>query len=360
MLNYVCKQFDFMKRSLVAIIILISVSVQAQKKNYKVAVVAFYNLENLYDTLDDPKIDDEEFLPNGARNYNANIYLNKLGKLASVIQRLGTDDEKIPCPDGAALLGVAEVENINVLQDLVNHPLIKSRNYQIVHYDSKDRRGVDVGFIYNPKYFEVVDSRALYVRLPSGSKDAYYTRDVLWVKGKLDGEIINVYVNHWPSRLGGEERSAPGRAAAAAVCKKHIDSLMLAEGESKYIVMGDLNDDPISPSLTKVLGAKSSIADTKPGNLFNPWVEMYKNGYGTLAYQDAWGLFDQIIVSYKWLDKKQDGFFFKKQFIFNREFLTENIGRYKGYGMRTWDGLTYRGGYSDHFPTYVVLLKKAD
>lgn len=353
-------QFDIMKRVLVAFLIMISFFVQAQRQNYKVAVVAFYNLENFYDTLDDPKVDDEEFLPTGARNYNGTIYLNKVSKLASVIQRMGTDDDKIPCPDGPAILGVAEVENIHVLQDLVNHPLIKSRNYQIVHYDSKDRRGVDVGLLYNPKYFEVIDSRALYVQLPRGAKDAYYTRDVLWVKGKFNGEIINVYVNHWPSRLGGEERSAPGRAAAAAVSKKHMDSLMLAEGETKYIIMGDLNDDPVSPSLTKVLGCKSSIEETKPGNLYNPWVEMYKNGYGTLAYQDAWGLFDQIVVSHKWLDKKQNGFFFKKQFIFNREFLTENIGKYKGYPMRTWDGLTYRGGYSDHFPTYIVMLKKAD
>lgn len=334
--------------------------VNAQKQNYKVAVVAFYNLENFYDTLDDPNIDDEEFLPSGTRNYNADIYLNKVAKLASVIQRIGTDDEKIPCPDGAAFIGVAEIENKQVLEDLVNHPLIKSRNYKIVHYNSKDRRGIDVAFLYNPKYFVVEDSKALYVFLPTGSKDAYYTRDVLWVKGKFDGETVHIYVNHWPSRVGGEERSAPGRAAAAAVCKKHIDSLMLAEGESKYIVMGDLNDDPISPSLTQVLQSKNSFEATKPGNLYNPWVEMYKNGYGTLAYQDAWGLFDQIVVSYKWLNKKQDGFFFRKQFIFNREFLTENIGKYKGYPMRTWDGLTYRGGYSDHFPTYLVMLKKVN
>ncbi len=334
--------------------------VQAQKQNYKVAVVAFYNLENFYDTLDDPNIDDEEFLPSGTRNYNADIYLNKVTKLASVIQRIGTDDEKIPCPDGAAFIGVAEIENKHVLEDLVNHPLIKSRNYKIVHYNSKDRRGIDVAFLYNPKYFVVEDSKALYVSLPTGSKDAYYTRDVLWVKGKFDGETVHIYVNHWPSRVGGEERSAPGRAAAAAVCKKHIDSLMLAEGETKYIVMGDLNDDPISPSLTQVLQSKNSFEATKPGNLYNPWVEMYKNGYGTLAYQDAWGLFDQIVISHKFLDKQQDGFFFRKQFIFNREFLTENIGKYKGYPMRTWDGLTYRGGYSDHFPTYLVMLKKVN
>ena len=124
--------------------------------------------------------------------------------------------------------------------------------------------------------------------------------------------------------------------------------------------MGDLNDDPVSPSLTKVLRCKASVSEMKPKDLYNPWVEMYKQGYGTLAYQDAWGLFDQIIIGDKWLDKKQEGFFFLKQQIFNRGFMTENIGKYKGYPMRTWDGLTYRGGYSDHYPTYLVMLKRTN
>jgi hypothetical protein len=352
-----------MKKILILILAFVWVQSNAQDKqkiNYKVAIVAFYNLENFYDTINDPLVDDEEFLPTGARNYNSEIYLNKVGKLASVISKIGTDDDKIPCPDGPAFMGVAEVENDNVLNDLVNHPLIKDRNYKIVHYDCRDRRGVDVGFLYNPKYFVVEDSKSLFVDLPHGSKDAYFTRDVLWVKGKLDGETIHIYVNHWPSRLGGEERSAPGRAAAAMVSKRHMDSIAKAEGEQKVIIMGDLNDDPISPSLTKVLKCKPSIAETSAGQLYNPWVEMYKQGYGTLAYQDAWGLFDQIIIGHKWLDKKQDGFFFMRQHIFNRGFMTENYGKYKGYPMRTWDGLTYRGGYSDHYPTYLVMLKRTN
>ena len=115
---------------------------------------------------------------------------------------------------------------------------------------------------------------------------------------------------------------------------------------------------PISPSVTKVLGAKGNIADVKPGGLYNPWIDMYKKGIGTLAYQDAWGLFDQIMINYAWLNKKQAGFFYYQQHIFNKEFMIENIGRYKGYPMRTWDGNTYRGGYSDHFPTYIILLKR--
>jgi hypothetical protein len=326
----------------------------AQQKNFKVAIVAFYNCENFYDTTDNPKVNDDEFTPKGPRNYNSKIYWNKVEKLATVISQLGTDIS----PDGPAILGVAEIENDTVLNDLISHPLIKKRNYKFVHYDSRDARGVDVALIYNPKYFTPEESKPLFVSLPSGSKDAYYTRDVLWVKGKFDGETIHVLVNHWPSRVGGEERSAPGRAAAAAVCKVQMAKVAETEPNAKFIIMGDLNDDPVSPSITEVLKAKAKIADVKPGGIYNPWTDLYKKGIGTLAYQDAWSLFDQIMITYPWLNKEQSGFFFYKQFIFNKEFLVESTGRYKGYPMRTWDGLTYRGGYSDHFATYLMMVKR--
>lgn len=347
-----------MRKVFLAFLVCIGFAATAQQKQYKISIIAFYNLENFYDTIDNPLVNDNDFTPKGEKNYNADIYLNKVSNLATVLSKLGTDEKPESLnPDGAAIIGVAEIENDTVLNDLINHPLLKKRGYKIVHYDSKDLRGVDVALLYNPKYFKPEDSKALFVKLPGGSKDSYFTRDVLWVKGKLDGETIHIYVNHWPSRLGGEERSAPARAAAAMVCKNHMDSIAKADGEQKVIIMGDLNDDPTSPSLTEVLKVKGKVKDVRPGGLFSPWIDMYKKGYGTLAYQDAWGLFDQILVSYPWLNKEQKGFFFQKQVIFNREFMTENKGRYKGYPMRTWDGNTYRGGYSDHYPTYLVMLK---
>ena len=327
-----------------------------QKQTYKVAIISFYNLENLYDTINNPVVNDEEFLPSGPRNYDGRIYWDKMGKLATVLSQIGTESN----PDGAAIFGVAEIENDTVLKDLVRHDLLKKRNYKIVHYDSRDARGIDVALLYNPKYFTVTQSDKLFVQLPGGSKDAFYTRDVLWVKGKLDGETVHIYVNHWPSRSGGEQRSAPARAAAASVVKHHTDSIMEAEPGAKIVIMGDLNDDPVSPSIAEVLKAKGKQNEVRKGGLFNPWMDMYKNGIGTLAYQDSWNLFDQIIISYPWLSKNQTGFFYYQPHIFNREYMTENIGRYKGYPMRTWDGNSYRGGYSDHFPTYVVFLKKAD
>ncbi len=347
----------FMKRILLACLaVLAFAGVRAQKQEYKVMVGAFYNLENFYDTVDNTSVNDEEFLPKGAKNYNGAIYWNKVDHLATVLSQIGTE----VTPDGPAFIGVAEIENDTVLNDLVHNARIKDRNYQIVHYDSRDFRGIDVAFLYNPKYFKVIDSRKLFVNLPQGSKDAIFTRDVLWVKGILDGETVHVFVNHWPSRRGGEERSAPGRAAAAKVSKDFIDSLEKTDINAKIVVMGDLNDDPVSPAITRVLKATGNLEKLKPGELYNPWVDMYKKGIGTLAYQDAWGLFDQIMISSAWIDKKQDGYFFYQQHIFNKEFLVENIGKYKGYPMRTWDGNTYRGGYSDHFPTYLVFLKKSD
>lgn len=350
--------FGYMKRSNLLLIILLLTAIgtngQTTKPQYKMAIAGFYNLENLYDTIDNPKVNDDEFTPAGPKNYNSTIYWDKIQHLATVISQIGTNQNV----DGPAILGVAEIENDTVLNDLVRHKLLAKRNYRIVHYDSKDIRGVDVAMLYNPKYFSVEESDKLFVKLPSGTKDAYYTRDILWVKGKLDGETIHVYVNHWPSRSGGEERSAPAREAAARVCRNHMDSILKTEPEAKFIVMGDLNDDPVNNSITKVINAKGKQKDVRKGGMFNPWMELYKNGIGTIAYQDAWGLFDQILISFPWLNKEQTGFFFYQQHIFNKEFMVENVGKYKGYPMRTWDGNTYRGGYSDHFPTYIVLLKR--
>ncbi len=349
--------FDQIMKKLIFLTVLIALSTLGfSQKQYKVAIVGFYNLENLFDTINNPAINDEEFLPAGIKNYNSATYFDKLTKLATVISQIGTDKN----PDGAAILGVAEIENDTVLKDLAAHELLKRQNYKYVHYDSRDLRGIDVGLLYNPKYFTPEQSDKLFVQLPGGSKDAYFTRDILWVKGKLDGEDIHIYVNHWPSRSGGEERSRPAREAAAMVAKKHIDSINKAEPNAKIILMGDLNDDPTNSSVAAVLNAKGKQKEVMKKGLFNPWWDMYKSGLGTLAYQDSWNLFDQVIISYPWLERNQTGFFYYQPFIFSREFMKENIGRWKGYPMRTWDGNSYRGGYSDHFPTYIVLLKKAD
>jgi hypothetical protein len=343
-----------MKRILLLVMSVVALQVFAQEKNYKVAVIGFYNLENLFDTINDPTKNDEDFTPEGANRNNTYVYTDKLGKLSDVVSLIGTDFN----PDGFAFLGVAEVENRKVLQDLVAQPKLKDRNLKIVHYNSPDARGIDVGLLYHPKYFKVKHSESLYVRLEGNNNELYYTRDILWVAGEMDGETVHVFVNHWPSRRGGEEASAPGRAAAAGVAKHVIDSLMAIDVNTKVVLMGDLNDDPVSPSMTEVIGSKGKKEEVKPGGIYNPWVDFYKKGIGTLAYNDSWNLFDQIVLSSAFLDPNQSGFHYKDAHIVNRDFMVSKTGRYKGYPMRTYSGSLYVGGYSDHFPTYLVTLKE--
>lgn len=325
-----------------------------QQKEYKVCLIGFYNLENLYDTIDQADVADEEFLPTGAKLYGSTIYHDKLHHLASVLSIEGKKDS----PDGLAMIGVAEIENRGVLQDLVAQPEIASRHYHILQYDSPDERGIDVALLYNPKYFKPIFSEKLPVLLFNDDGSRRKTRDVLWVYGMLDGEPIHVFVNHWPSRRGGEEASAPGRATAAGVSKAKIDSIVAKDPNAKVIVMGDLNDDPVSPSVAKVLKAVGDETKVKSGGLFNPWVKMYRNGIGTLAYNDSWNLFDQVMISSGWLTKEQNGFFYVKPVVFNEPFMTQNSGQYKGYPLRTYIGNDYAGGYSDHFPVYIKFLKE--
>jgi len=325
----------------------------AQEKKYKVACIGFYNLENLFDTLDEAN-NDEEFLPGGAYHYTGQVFLDKLQKLSDVISLIGTDDS----PDGLALMGCSEVENRSVLDALVKQPKLASRNYRIIHYDSPDERGIDVGLIYNPKYFTPMSSRPLRVDLTGLSEGNRPTRDILFVQGRLNGETIFLFVNHWPSRRGGEEASMPLRAKAASVCKTVADSILKINPDAKIIIMGDLNDDPVSPSVAVILGAKGDKEQVSSGGLYNPWVKSFQQGIGTLAYNDSWNLFDQIIVSSAWLKKEQNGFFLQQAKIFSKPWMLQQRGRFKGYPKRTYDGNNYIGGYSDHFPTYLVLLKE--
>ena len=342
-----------MKKLFLCLVAGINIS-YAQVSGNKSLCIGFYNLENFYDTINDPKTNDEEFLPDGTFHYTGKIYRSKVRHLAKVILQIATEFS----PDGLALMGCAEVENETVLLDLIHDSLLVSRNYSIVHYDSPDIRGVDVGLIYNPQYFKPLFSEPLFVHLPDENGSPHYTRDVIYVNGILFGDTVNIFVNHWPSRRGGEESSAPNRAIAAGVCRHKIDSLFRINKNSRIIVMGDLNDDPVNESVTKVLNATGELKKVSGGKLFNPWLDDYKNGIGTLAYNDSWNLFDQIILSAAFLNKQQTGYYFSEAKIFSKPWMIQQSGRYKGYPKRTYNFNKYMGGYSDHFPTYIVLIKK--
>lgn len=326
----------------------------AQKGEFKVAAIGFYNLENLFDTLDSPTTNDADFLPGGRLHWTSEKYWSKQGNMAKVISQLATEKT----PDGLALLGVCEIENRSVLEDLVAHPLLKNRNYQIVHYESPDERGIDVGLLYQPKYFTVTGSKSIPVMLFDKDSARDYTRDVLYVSGQFDGEPLHVLVNHWPSRSGGESASAWRRGEAARMCRQMVDSLTALDPNAKIIVMGDLNDDPNNKSLTQVLRAVRSTDKMKAGEMYNPMYDLFMNGEGTLAYRDAWNLFDQTVLSRGLVWKKAGGWQFFKPVVFRQPWLFQEEGAFRGYPLRTFVGDIFLNGYSDHLPVYIYLIRK--
>lgn len=316
----------------------------------KAACIAFYNLENLFDTIDDPNTNDAEFLPNGLNRWDSKRYAKKLDNMAFVISQIG--DEIIK--GGPTVLGVSEIENRKVLEDLINTPPLKGMGYEIVHYDSPDKRGVDVGLLYRKSSFKVTNSTSNRLKMPG--KTDWYTRDQLVVSGILDGEKIHIIVNHWPSRASGSEY----REAAAALSLALSDSIRKEDSDAKIFIMGDLNDDPVDISVSKVLGARGKESDVRDGGLFNPMYKLFQKGIGSLAYRDAWNLFDQIIISDPLLDKSEKGWRFYSANVFNRNFLLQKDGPYAGYPFRTFAGGAYAGGYSDHFPTYLFIVKTSN
>ena len=320
---------------------------------FKVGLVGFYNLENLYDTIDDPNKNDEEFLPNGSNQWNTEKYTTKLHNMAYCISTIGTDIT----PDGLAILGVSEIENRTVLEDLVAQPEIANRNYQIVHYDSPDRRGVDVALMYNPKYFKPISSKSYRTIVPG--QPEFITRDQLLVSGLFDGEMMHFIVMHWPSRYGGEKRSMPGRIAAAELCRHIADSIMREDQNAKIVMMGDYNDYPTNKSITEYLRTSGNMNDLRDGEFYNPMYDLHKNGIGTNFYHDVPGVLDQTIITPGLLPTDYSTYQFKVAKVHNKEFLKQHGGRYNGYPFRSFAGGVWMGGYSDHFPVYIVLLKKA-
>ena len=323
----------------------------AQDSKYQIAIVSFYNLENIFDTINNPEVNDEEFTPEGKNSWTGERYKMKLSNMAKAISKIGSSFLN----SGPTLLGISEIENIGVIQDLINTPPLSTEKYGIVHYDSPDKRGVDVGFIYQKDRFKVIGSKAFPLKTNDTS---FFTRDQLLVKGLLDGEEIYVLVNHWPSRSGGEARSAPKRIAAAKLSRSIYDSLYNENNNVKFIIMGDLNDDPTDESLKKHLIAKCKLKDIKAGDLFNPMFKLFKDGIGSLSYNDSWNLFDQIIVSSPLTDKDYSNYKLHKAFVFNEPFLTQQTGQYQGSPFRTFSFGTFINGFSDHYPTFIILARK--
>lgn len=357
----------------------IAINSFSQEKKFKLHTVAFYNFENLFDTIKDPVKYDEEYTP--SRGWTSANYKKKLDNLARVISELGTGDMQKNPP---VVIGTCEIENRRVLEDLINHPKIKEFGYQIIHFESPDKRGIDVGLIYQAKYFtptsytniplmiykDMLDNKKGKNEEDEDTDDKsvaeegsnrVYTRDQLLVTGLLDGEEISFIVNHWPSRSGGEKRSSPYREAAGKLNRKIIDSLYKINPNANIITMGDLNDDPVNKSVKKEIGTVAKKEDIQPYGMYNPMEKLYKNGEGTLGYRDAWNLFDQIIISEplvrktKYENKDFSSWTYWKVGRFIKPYLIQTEGAFKGYPKRNSNGVP---GYSDHFPVYIYLIKE--
>lgn len=352
------------------------ITFRAQSGKFSIHTVAFYNFENLFDTINNPNNDDE-WTPKGTQRWTSKKYHQKLENLSKVLLQIGTNEQQKKAP---TFIGCSEVENRGVLEDLIKQPNLLSSDYGIVHFDSPDKRGIDAGFLYQKKYFKPTSfvniPLMIYRNRDSNSKkksfevddDAsdidtaeivslkrVYTRDILLVTGFLEGEEINILVNHWPSRAGGEKKSSPFREAAGRLNRKIMDSIYKNNPHAKIITMGDLNDGAYNKSVKEGIGAKLKKSEVKPFGIYNPFEQMAKDGNATLFYRDAGDIFDQIMVSETLIKNDYTAFQYWKAGIFNKPFMIQNTGQYKGYPIRH---SANEVGFSDHFPVYIYLIKE--
>ena len=347
-------------KQIILLFLIVGMSATAQqKKRYKINTVAFYNLENLFDTINDPnKLDEKSPIMDMSPKERGIVYPKKIANMAKVISEIGVNpkfNKNMP-----AVIGVCEVENKDVLHDLINDPQLRKKDYDIIHFDSPDVRSIDVAFLYQKSLFKPLNfsKHELVIYDNNDPTKRIYTRDQLLVTGKLEGELMHFIVNHWPSRRGGEARSRPKRVAAAKLCKSIVDSLQTIDPYAKIIIMGDMNDDPFNESVKKVLQAQINKEDVEIKGIFNPMMRMMKKGMGTLAYRDALNIFDQLMYTKPFLDKDYSTFKLYKTGVFNPAYMVNKKGRYKGYPYRSFVGATFTGGYSDHFPVYSYLIRE--
>lgn len=322
---------------------------QSRNKNF---TIVFYNIENLFDFEDDPLTRDEDFTPDSEKKWDKEKYLKKTQDISKVLSSIGKRD--LP-----AIIGLAEVENKKVLIDLINTENLEKGNYGIVHYDSPDKRGIDVAILYRKDLYKVEYHKSIPINFP---RDTTLTRDILLVKGKTnDSENLYVFVNHWKSRSGGMSVTENKRNYSAVILRKAVDSILNFEPEAKIVIMGDFNDEPTNRSIHQILQANNKRKNRSQRDLYNLMYDMHNlDDSGTYHYSGSWNMLDQIIISQALLDTKQ-GYFtdFGGGEIYNEEWiLYKNSKAGTLTPNKTYGGNTYFGGISDHLPVYVVLRRK--
>lgn len=339
---------------LVCVVTLLSLgALYAQEK--RPYSVVFYNLENLFDIYNDPETNDDEFTPEGVKQWNETKYAKKLANMERVLFDIAKIQREYPI-----VIGVSEIENRSVLEDLIAQPNLKGAHYRICHFDSPDARGVDVAFLYRADVFKLQGSEN--IKLVVEGLPDFRTRDLVTMWGEIEGEPFYFLVSHWPSRLGGKEASQFKRDACARQIREIKDSLLAENPATKVVVMGDFNDDATDASLVEVMGAKGKIKELQRGDFFNPYFQMLRAGLGTLAYQDAWNLFDNICVTENLVNAEAGTLRLVKGTgtkywgnIFSRSYMIQQEGQYKGYPLRTFVTNNFQNGFSDHFPVYIYI-----
>lgn len=357
-----------MKKVFIILFVFFLTSVVSDAQHQKNYVVGFYNLENLFDIYDDPVKNDQEFLPDGRNKWTEVKYHKKLKNIAKVIRNMKEDNGV-----WHALLGVSEIENRLVLEDLVMEPQIAEANYQIIHYDGPDRRGVDVALLYKPELFKYIESESIPFTFEDSSIDFlmtkeqqnyFKTRDILMVHGLIDGEHVAVYVAHLPSRAGGKKGGNQLRDRGGEIMYNHAMMMQEKYPGIKIICMGDMNDNPTDPSMAVYMRGKENIDDVTETDFFSPFIELLKDGYGSLAYQGVWSIYDLLLVNKALTDAPEGSLRIcpmgKKGYygrVYKKPYMTNQKGQYKGYPYRTFSNGSFVGGYSDHYPTFIVIGK---
>ena len=304
--------------------------------------IMFYNVENLFDTFDDPAINDDEFTANGEKNWSYYRYKEKLNHIAKIIIAVGGWE-------APALIGLCEIENFQVLMDLTTETPLKKYGYHIVHENSGDPRGIDVAIIYRPEKLVKITHKPINI-----DDNSFVTRDILYASFSYqDKDTIHFFINHWPSRYGGKEFSEKKRVKVASVLRSKTDSLFLANENPKILIMGDFNDEPSDQSLAITLSAKPVTSSIDSKQLYNLNFQDFHSGKGTLVYKEldhTWFLFDQMIASGAIIQGQGLVTKGKKNSIFDPEWLLKDNRPYRSY-----QGPIYRGGFSDHLPIFIDL-----
>lgn len=331
----------------------IIISWNCSSQNSASAGILFYNVENLFDTLDTPNKIDEEFTPGSEKKWNTERYKQKIDHLGEVIRAAG--GENLP-----AIIGMCEIENASVLDDLAHSNKLMAGNYNFIHYESPDERGIDCALLYNTKLFTPVKSVPVKVELPEDNGGT--TRDILFVEGDLKiknkSEHIFLLINHWPSRVEGEEITASRRAIAAGVLKHLVDSLNQKYSDPHIVIMGDFNDTPFDKSIQSVLGAIELIASQKDECLVDLMTEFQKQNQGSYNFKGNWQCLDQFIVSESMIDGKKLGVNTGTVTYVKKDFMLYHNEKYGDSPNKTYSGSKYFGGYSDHLPIYMELTVK--